>query len=62
MYDNMHIQTIATDFSRNREREPSNLGTFVRLNVLDYKRGEQVIKEAEVVEAALSQDKFLLYP
>ena len=41
MHDNMHIQTVAKDFSRSREREPSISGTFVRLNVLDYKRAEQ---------------------
>ena len=31
---------IAKDFSRSGEREPSNSGTFVKLNVLDYKRAE----------------------
>ena len=42
MHDNAHIQTVAKDFSRSREREPSISGTFVRLNVLDYKRTEQI--------------------
>ena len=37
----MHIQTVATDVSRIREREPSNSGMFVRLNVLDHKKAEQ---------------------
>ena len=41
MHDNTHIQTVARDFLRSREREPFISGTFVRLNVLDYKRAEQ---------------------
>ena len=41
MHDNTHIQTVVTDFSRSREREPPISGTFVRLNVLEYKRAEQ---------------------
>ena len=41
MHNNTHIQTVTTDVSRNREREPSNSETFVRLNVLDYKWAEQ---------------------
>ena len=41
MHDNTPIQTVAKDFSRSREREHSISGTFVRLNVLDYKRAEQ---------------------
>ena len=32
---------VAKDFSRSRERETSISGTFVRLNVVDYKRAEQ---------------------
>ena len=36
-----YIQMVATDFSRSRENEPSISGTFVRLNVLDYKRAGQ---------------------
>ena len=38
MYDNAHIQTVVKDFSRRRKQEFSISGTFVRLNVLDYKR------------------------
>ena len=38
MYENAHIQTVAVDFSRMREQESSILRTFVRLNVLDYKK------------------------
>ena len=41
MHDNMDIQTVATNFSRSREREPSNSETFVRLIVLAYKKAEQ---------------------
>ena len=41
MYDNTHIQTVGKNFSRSRERELSISGTFVRLNVLDYKGAEQ---------------------
>ena len=40
MHDNTHIQTVAKDFSRSREWEPSITEAFVRLNVLDYKRAE----------------------
>ena len=40
MHDNTYVQTVAKDFSRSREWEPSISGTFVRLNVLDYKRAE----------------------
>ena len=54
MHDNMHTQTVAKDFSKSREREPSISGTFVRLNVLDYKRAEQSDQRGEVVETALS--------
>ena len=41
MYDNMHIHPATKDLSRSQEREPSISETFVRLNVLDYKRAEQ---------------------
>ena len=51
MHDNTYIQTVAKDFSRSRERQPSISGTFVRLNTLDYKR-EQSDHEREVIEAA----------
>ena len=54
MPENTHIQTVSTDFSRSRGREPSNSGTFVRLNVLDYKSAEQSDQEREVVETASS--------
>ena len=37
-----------------REREPSISGTFVRLNVLVYKRAEKSDRDAEVVEKASS--------
>ena len=45
---------MAKGFSRSREREPSILGTFAELNVLDYKRVEQSDQNSEVVETALS--------
>ena len=57
MHDKTHIQTVATDFSRSRKREPSSSGTFDRLNVLDYKRAEQSGRVREVVETASSKDK-----
>ena len=38
MYENAHIQTVAVDFSRRQEQEPYISRTFVRLNVLDYKK------------------------
>ena len=38
MYENAHIQTVAVDFSRKREQEPSISRTFERLNALDYKK------------------------
>ena len=41
MRENMYIQTVAKNFSRSRERLPSISETYVRLNVLDYKRAEQ---------------------
>ena len=43
MHDNTHIQTVAKDFSSSREREPSI--SFVRLNLLNYKRAEQSDQE-----------------
>ena len=46
------IQTVAKDFYRSREHEPSISGTFVRLNVCDYKRAEQSDHDSEVVEPA----------
>ena len=57
MHDNTHIQTVATDFSRSRERVPSNSKAFVRLNVLDYKRAEQSDHRRKLIETALSSDK-----
>ena len=57
MYDNTHIQTVATYSSRSRQCEPSNSGTFVKLNGLDYKRPKQTDHEEVVVDTALSQDK-----
>ena len=45
MPNNMHIQTVAKDFSRRREREPYISEIFVRLNVFDYKRAEQSDQE-----------------
>ena len=50
MHDDTHIQTVAEDFSRSREREPSISRMFVRLNVLDYKRSEQSDQTREVIE------------
>ena len=54
MHDNTYIQTVAKGFSRRREREPSTSGTFIKLNVLDYKRAEQSHQGREVVETASS--------
>ena len=54
MHDNTHVQTVAKDFSRSRECEPSISGTFVRLNVLVYERAEQSDHKRKVVETALS--------
>ena len=51
---NKHIQTIAKDFSRSRESQTPISGTFVRLNVLDYKKAERAIKGGEVIETALN--------
>ena len=53
MHDNTHIQTVAKDFSRIREREPSISGKFVGLNVLDYKRVEKSDQMMKVIEPAL---------
>ena len=36
-----YIQTVVKDFSRSRECENSISETFVRLNMLDYKKAEQ---------------------
>ena len=41
MHDNTYIQMVSQDFSRSRKSEPFISGTFVRLNVFDYKRAEQ---------------------
>ena len=49
---NTHILTITTDFSKSREYEPSISRTFVRLNVLEYKRAEHSDHKREVVETA----------
>ena len=38
MYKNADIQTVVVDFSRRREQELSISKTFVRLNVLNYKK------------------------
>ena len=54
MQDNTYILTVAKDFCRSRERAHSISGTFVRLNVLDYKRAEQSDHKREVIEATLS--------
>ena len=61
MHDNTYIQTITKNFPRSRECEPSILGTFVRLNVLDYKRTEQSDHRGEVFETALSYDKLRVH-
>ena len=54
----MYIQTVEKDFFRRREREPSISETFVRLNVLDYKRAEQSDhEEAEFIQIVLCSDK-----
>ena len=56
MHKNPHIQTVALDLSRGREQEPSISGTFVRLNVLDYKRAEQIYQfETFVIQAVWRQ-------
>ena len=57
MYDNTHILTVAKDFSRIREREHSISGTFVRLNVFDYKKAEQSDQEkkSNIVSIELRQ-------
>ena len=36
MYKNAHLKTVAAEFSKRREQQPSR--TFVRLNMLDYKK------------------------
>ena len=41
MHDNTYIQTVAKNFSRGGEREPTISGTFVKRNVLDSKTAEQ---------------------
>ena len=51
MRDNTYIQKVA--IVNSREREPSISATFVRLNVLDYKRAEQSDHKKDVVETAL---------
>ena len=43
------IQTVAKDLSKSRERELSISGTFVRLNVLDYKSAKQSDQRTVVV-------------
>ena len=37
MYENAHIQTVAADYSRRRDPEPSSLATFCTLKVCAYK-------------------------
>ena len=54
MRDNKYIQTVVKDISKSRAREPSISGTFIRLNLLDYKKAEQSDHEREVIETALS--------
>ena len=48
------MQTVAKHISRSRERQPFISGTFVRLNVLDYKMAEQSDQKGVVFETALS--------
>ena len=55
MYENSHIQTVSTDLSRRREQKPSTSRTFVRLNVLDYKRARQSRRESVLIQSALWQ-------
>ena len=55
MYENAHLQTVAVDFSKRREQELFISRTFVRLNVLDYKRQDKAINESVVIEAVLWQ-------
>ena len=49
-----YIQTVAKEFSRRREREPSISGTLFRLNVLDHERAEQGDRGGEIVGTTLS--------
>ena len=44
----------AKDFSKSREREPTISETFVRLNILKYKRAEQSDQQGDVIKLALS--------
>ena len=40
-YKNAHMQAVAIEFSRRRDREPSTLRIFCRLKVCTYKRARQ---------------------
>ena len=53
MHDNTYIKTVAKDSSRSRERDSSISGTFVKLNLLDYKRAKQSEHKEDVIETAL---------
>ena len=40
-YENANTQVVAIEFSRRREREPTTLRTFCRLQVCAHKRAKQ---------------------
>ena len=54
-YENAHIQAVAKEFSRRRERESSALRTFVRLFVLNYKRARQSRQQPVGIQSALCE-------
>ena len=49
MYENAHIQTVAKVFEKARTR------TFVRLNVLDYKRSIQRRRQLVIIQSFLGE-------
>ena len=48
-YENAHVQAVAMEFSRRREREPFALRTFVRLFVLNSKKADNGSVEIQPV-------------
>ena len=53
MYENAHKQTVEKDSSRRQELELSISRTYVRLNVLVYKKVKWSDQRAVVIQTAL---------
>ena len=55
-YENAHIQTVAIELSRRREREPSDSRTLVKLLVLGYKWVRQSRQRVSKISTAMCEN------